>query len=341
MNTKLLTTEDIAEAAAILQRGGLVAIPTETVYGLAADAFNSQAVASIFAAKGRPQDNPLIVHISDLSQLADLAETVPPAAMLLAERFWPGPLTMVLPRKASVSDTVTAGLDSVAIRFPAHPVARAVITAAQTPLAAPSANLSGSPSPTTAQHVMNDLAGRIEAVLDGGASDVGLESTVLALTGEKPVLLRPGGVTYEQLTEVLGEVIIDKAVRQQIDDTERVSSPGMKYRHYAPKAPVQAICGSGNATAAYIRSAAAQTEGRVCVICYDEAVGTFGEAECIAYGSEADPAALAHNLFDALRRADEANADRIFVQCPSDDGIGLAVANRIKKAAGFDVVMLG
>ena len=341
MNTKLLTTEDIAEAAAILQRGGLVAIPTETVYGLAADAFNSQAVASIFAAKGRPQDNPLIVHISDLSQLADLAETVPPAAMLLAERFWPGPLTMVLPRKASVSDTVTAGLDSVAIRFPAHPVARAVIAAAQTPLAAPSANLSGSPSPTTAQHVMNDLAGRIEAVLDGGESDVGLESTVLALTGEKPVLLRPGGVTYEQLTEVLGEVIIDKAVRQQIDDTERVSSPGMKYRHYAPKAPVQAICGTGEVTAEYIRTVSQKTVGRVCVICYDEAVGAFGEAECIAYGSESDPAALAHNLFDALRRADEANADRIFVQCPSDDGIGLAVANRIKKAAGFDVVMLG
>ncbi|MBR5520176.1 MAG: threonylcarbamoyl-AMP synthase, partial [Clostridia bacterium] len=210
METKLLTTEAVGEAAEILVRGGLVAIPTETVYGLAADAFNAEAVASIFTAKGRPQDNPLIVHISDLSQIYDLAAVVPESAKLLAERFWPGPLTLVLPRKASVPDTVTAGLDSVAIRFPAHPVAQAVIAAAKTPLAAPSANLSGSPSPTTAQHVMHDLSGRIDAVLDGGASDVGLESTVLSLVGEIPVLLRPGGVTYEQLCDALGEVIIDK-----------------------------------------------------------------------------------------------------------------------------------
>ncbi|PWL55414.1 MAG: threonylcarbamoyl-AMP synthase [Clostridiales bacterium] len=338
METKLLTKQDTAAAAEILKRGGLVAIPTETVYGLAADAFNETAVRNIFIAKGRPQDNPLIAHIAAVGELSRLCADVPPEALLLAEKFWPGPLTMVLPRRPEVPDAVTAGLDTVAVRFPSHPLAQAVIAAAGTPLAAPSANLSGSPSPTTAAHVMADLGGRIDAVLDGGACEVGLESTVVSLAGEAPVLLRPGGVTHEQLTAALGPVVIDKAVRQKIDESERVSSPGMKYRHYAPKAPVQAVCGGGAQTAAYIRSKLTEIQGRCCVICYDEYARAFSSADCVAYGSEADPAALAHGLFGALRAADALKTERIYIQCPSDGGIGLAVANRIKKAAGFDVV---
>lgn len=338
MKTLQLTASDVEVAANLLKRGGLVAIPTETVYGLAADAFQPDAVAQIFVAKGRPQDNPLIAHVASIEQLSLLAAEIPPTARLLAERFWPGSLTMVLKRRPEVPDVVTAGLDTVAIRFPSHPLARAVIRATGSPLAAPSANLSGSPSPTTAAHVLADLNGRIDAIVDGGASDVGLESTVVSLAGPVPRLLRPGGVTYEQLTDVLGEVIVDKAVRQKIDDTERVSSPGMKYRHYAPKAPVQAVCGDGEASASYIRTQIDETTASCVVICYDRFNGTFGRARCVPYGAEEQLAALAHSLFDALRTADQLAADRIFVQCPPDRDIGLAVANRIKKAAGFDVI---
>ena len=338
METLLLSAADIETAAQILKRGGLVAIPTETVYGLAADAFQPEAVKQIFVAKGRPQDNPLIAHIAQWEQIQTLAAEIPPEARLLAEKFWPGPLTMILKRRPEVPDVVTAGLETVAIRFPVHPLAQKIIAAAGTPLAAPSANLSGSPSPTTAAHVMADLGGRIDAVLDGGASDVGLESTIVSLAGGVPRLLRPGGITYEQLTDVLGEVIIDKAVRQKIADTERVSAPGMKYRHYAPKAPVQAVCGSGEASAAYIRTRIASSTERCAVICYAEFSGAFGETPCIPYGSEQNLATLAHGLFGALRDADRLKTDRIFIQCPPDGGIGLAVANRIKKAAGFDLV---
>lgn len=340
METKLLTVAEIDEAGEILRNGGLVGMPTETVYGLAADAFNPAAVRSIFVAKGRPQDNPLIVHISALDQLETIAAEVPEAAKKLAEAYWPGPLTMVLKRRPEIPDEVTAGLDTVAVRFPSHPIARRLIDAASTPLAAPSANLSGSPSPTTAAHVMSDLGGRIAAIVDGGPCDVGLESTVVLMAGERPILLRPGGVTHEQLEAVLGPVLIDKAVRQKIDDTERVSSPGMKYRHYAPKAPVQAICGDSRKTADYILARLAETEQRVCVICYAEYGDTFRNTDHIVYGTELHPETLAHGLFDALRTADRMNCDRIFIQCPPDGGIGLAVANRIKKAAGFDVVTI-
>ena len=234
MQTQLLQADApgaIQTAAAILQNGGLVGIPTETVYGLAANALDGAAVAKIFAAKGRPMDNPLIVHISHFEQIYDLVREVPEAAKKLAEQFWPGPLTIILPKSARIPDEVSAGLDTVAVRFPSHPVARAVIDAAGVPLAAPSGNLSGHPSPTTAVHVMNDMDGRIEAVLDGGPCSVGVESTVVTLAEQPPRLLRPGGITLEQLRGVLGQVEMDDAVLHPLADGKRAASPGMKYKH--------------------------------------------------------------------------------------------------------------
>ena len=242
MKTELLgsTPEQIEKAAQILKDGGLVGIPTETVYGLAANALDGAAVAKIFEAKGRPMDNPLIVHVADFNDIEsfELVSEIPGSARLLAKRFWPGPLTMIMKKGKAVPDEVSAGLDTVAIRFPSHPVAQAIIRAAQLPLAAPSANLSGSPSPTTARHVMNDLDGKIEAVLDGGECEVGLESTVITLADGVPRVLRPGGVTVEQLRETLGEVEVDDAVLNQLEEGKKAASPGMKYKHYAPKANV-------------------------------------------------------------------------------------------------------
>ena len=242
MNTLLLqdTQQDIEKAGQILSQGGLVGIPTETVYGLAADALNGKAVAKIFTAKGRPMDNPLIVHIKDIKDINKygLVREFSTKAKLLAENFWPGPLTIIMPKGDCIPEEVSAGLDTVAIRFPEHQIARRIIEAANTPLAAPSANLSGSPSPTTAKHVFNDLNGRIDAVLDGGRCRVGLESTVITLATPTPKLLRPGGVTLEEMKEVIGEIEVDKAVLNQIESGAVVSSPGMKYKHYAPKARV-------------------------------------------------------------------------------------------------------
>ena len=249
MNTLLLNNNenDIKKAGDILSKGGLVGIPTETVYGLAADALNGKAVADIFKAKGRPMDNPLIVHIQDISDIEkfSLAEDFPEKALALANAFWPGPLTIIVPKGKSIPNEVSAGLDTVAIRLPKHPVARAIIKAANTPLAAPSANISGSPSPTTAQHVMDDMEGKIDAVLDGGNCDVGVESTVITVATPTPRLLRPGGVTPEQIEEVIGHIDIDDAVLNQLKDNQQAASPGMKYKHYAPEAKVILVRGKG------------------------------------------------------------------------------------------------
>ncbi len=337
MNTQRLSRGDTELAGKILKNGGIVAIPTETVYGLAANAFDPAAIKKIFEAKGRPQDNPLIVHIWEIGQLETLCRDIPPEAYKLASAFWPGPLTIVLKKKDCVPDEVTAGLPNVAVRFPSHPVAHEIIKAAGVPLAAPSANKSGSPSPTCAAHVLSDLDGKIDAVVDGGECGVGVESTVVSLIGERPRLLRPGGITHEQLTAILGQVDIDRAVTQKISDTEKVSAPGMKYRHYAPRCPVKAVCGDGAKSAEYIRENARQDDA---VICYRGFSGVFGKLPTFPYGDEGDMKTLAHGLFAALRAADTANTKRIFIQCPSDAGIGLAVANRIKKAAGFDIIYL-
>lgn len=339
MQTRLLNAKDekaILSAAQILKDGGLVGMPTETVYGLAANALNGSAVARIFAAKGRPMDNPLIVHISEFSQIYPLVKQVPDSAKKLAQKFWPGPLTIILPKSGIIPDEVSAGLDTVAIRFPSHPVARTLISAAGLPLAAPSANLSGSPSPTTAEHVMNDLSGRIEAVLDGGACGVGVESTVITLATNPPRLLRPGGITLEQLRDVLGMVELDNAVLHPLANGARVSSPGMKYKHYSPKANVVILDGSFSAYKNYVNSH--NTPGAA-ALCYN---GEDAELSvpAVCYGGEQDCAEQARELFDALRRLDEIQAKTVYARCPEPKGVGLAVYNRLIRAAGFEVLAL-
>lgn len=324
-----------AQAAELLRAGEVVGMPTETVYGLAANALDGAAVAKIFAAKGRPQDNPLIVHIADRDQLETLVRAVPESTKKLADRFWPGPMTMILPKAGCIPDEVSAGLDTVGIRMPSHPVARALIRAAGVPLAAPSANLSGRPSTTTSGHVLEDLGGRIPAVLEGGPCAVGVESTVISLAGDKPRLLRPGGVSLEQLREVLGEVEVDRALRESIGDDVQVSAPGMKYRHYAPKAPVTVVCGDPERTAAYITRHAGLDAG---IICFSECAFQFELHERRIIGSSDDVQTQARRIFDALRAFDETDVREIWAQCPDDKGLGLAVANRLKKAAGFHVV---
>ena len=342
MNTQLLNpAEDdtaISRAAELLRRGEVVGIPTETVYGLAADARNVDAVRRIFEAKGRPQDNPLIVHIADFDQIYDIAAVVPEQAKKLAEAYWPGPMTMILPKNGTIPMVTSGGLNTVGIRLPSHPLARAIIRAAGVPLAAPSANLSGRPSTTTAQHVWEDLNGKIAAIVDGGPCSVGVESTVISLCGDVPRLLRPGGISLEQLESVLGEVAVDRALREVIDDAETVSAPGMKYRHYAPKAPVTVVFGSPADSAAYIVSQLGENSG---VLCFDDCAAQFcGKAVVETFGRSNDEAEQAREVFDALRRFDTTDVTEIYAQCPPATGIGLAVSNRITKAAGFHVIDL-
>lgn len=333
------TDENIAKAAEILKSGGLVGLPTETVYGLAANALDGKAVAKIFAAKGRPADNPLIVHIADFSDIErfNLVREIPETARLLAERFWPGPLTMIMKKSDVIPLEVSAGLDTVAIRFPSHPTAQNIIKAAGFPLAAPSANLSGSPSPTTALHVMSDLNGRIEAVVDGGMSDVGLESTVITLAEKTPRVLRPGGITLEQLRSVLGNVELDKAVLHQLEKGARVSSPGMKYKHYAPKANVILLkCTDGE----YIDYVNEHADESTAALCCDEDIKNLN-VKCFSLGKRSDYSAQAHRLFDELRKIDEdENIKTVYSRLPSLDGVGMAVYNRLIRAAGFEVIDL-
>lgn len=338
IETKMLknTPADIALAAELLKRGELVVMPTETVYGLAADARNEQAVAAIFTAKGRPQDNPLIVHISALSELQALVRSVPEAAKKLAAAYWPGPLTMILPRADSIPAVVSAGLDTVAVRFPSHPVAQALIRESGCPLAAPSANVSGSPSPTTAAHVAADLTGRVSAIVDGGACQVGLESTVVSLVGDKPRLLRPGGITLAQLQAVLGDVEVDDAVTHKLKEGAVVASPGMKYKHYAPKAKVVLVKGTPAAFAAFVNGKKADGVYALCFSGEETAL----TVPTLTYGKREDASAQAQQLFYCLRRTDELGAKTLYTACPSEDGVGLAVYNRLLRAAAFEVIDL-
>ncbi len=342
MTTKLLnnTKQDIATAGKLLKDGELVAIPTETVYGLAADALNGEAVANIFKAKGRPMDNPLIVHIADLSQVDDLVAFVPPVLEDLAKAFWPGPLTVILEKSDLIPDEVSAGLDTVAIRMPSHPVARAIIKAAGTPLAAPSANTSGMPSPTTAAHVLHDMDGKISAVVDGGPCEVGVESTVLTLCTRVPRILRPGRVTPEDLFDVLGDVDVDDAVLGQLAEGAVAASPGMKYKHYSPKAEVYIVDGSAEGFAKYVNEKVAERaaeEAAVAALVFD---GEEALVNCVTlpFGAEDDSLGQAEHLFDDLRRADELGVSDIYVRCPSAEGVGLAVMNRLLRAAEFRII---
>ena len=325
----------IPQAAAILRRGGLLGIPTETVYGLGADALNETAVRHIFEAKGRPQDNPLIIHVPDASWLERYCREVPETAYRLAERFWPGPLTMILPRREIVPLQTTGGLETVGVRCPDHPVTRAIIEAAGVPVAAPSGNTSGRPSPTTAGHMAEDMDGKIDGIVDGGPCAVGVESTIIDLTMTPPRLLRPGGLPLEALEEVLGTVAVDKAVTGLLKDGEKPRAPGMKYRHYAPKAPVTAVTGDPAHSALVIRGLLREKAG---VICFDEFAGYFEGHIVHRLGPFTDKLAQAQRVFDALRTFDGTDVTEIFAQCPDDAGLGLAVGNRLKKAAGFHLI---
>ena len=328
--------DKISAAAKILREGGLVGIPTETVYGLAANGLDEKAVKRIFEAKGRPQDNPLILTIPGQQWLPRYCKDIPPLAYVLARKFWPGPLTMILKcRTDVVPSVITAGLDTVAMRCPNHPVTLAIIREAGIPVAAPSANTSGRPSCTTAQDVLEDMDGKIEGVVDGGPCTVGVESTILDLTYDPPRLLRPGGLPLEALEQLIGPIAVDKAVVSPLQAGEQPKAPGMKYRHYAPKAPVTVFTGAPEASAREISRRAGPTTG---IICFDEFAHLFPTQEVHTLGPSNDKLAQAQRVFDALRTFDNSDVTEILAQCPDSRGLGLAVGNRLKKAAGFHVV---
>lgn len=322
---------DIPAVARYLKQGQVVGMPTETVYGLAANALNPEAVVKIFKAKNRPADNPLIVHISQLDQLLELTDEVPFTAIQLANAFWPGPLTMVFSRSSAVPDEVTAGGDTVAVRMPSHPLAKGLIEACGFPLAAPSANRSGSPSPTTAAHVMADMEGIIPAVLDGGQCSVGVESTVLSLAGGNPRLLRPGGVTLEEIENIIGSVEVDPSVLSDVQVT-KVSSPGMKYKHYAPKARVTLLHGSCDSFCYFVNE---HKKDGVAALCFEEDREGL-TVPALVLGSVNAPKDWMFYLFQQLRKADEEGYTRVYAHCPPKTGEGLAVYNRLIRAAAFD-----
>lgn len=328
--------DSIEQAAEMIRRGGLVAIPTETVYGLGANALDENAVLRIFQAKGRPRDNPLIVHIAKTEELENYCVDIPKEAYDLAGAFWPGPLTMVLKARPNIPAATTAGLDTVAVRCPENPVARAIIEAAGVPVAAPSANLSGKPSPTRAEHVLNDLNGRIDAVVDGGPCDVGVESSIVDLTGPEPRLLRPGGLPAEKLEEVLGKKLaVDPAVYGEVGPDETVRAPGMKHKHYAPQAQVVFVQGSAQSAARYIQKRANE---KAAVLCPAEEQKFFPFVRVAVYGSMDRPETLAQGLFSGLRELDTRDTAVIYARCPDSAGILSAVVNRLLKAAGFNSV---
>lgn len=337
-DTKILGCDEssIDIAAGLLKDGEVVGIPTETVYGLGANALNEDAVRKIFAAKGRPADNPLIVHISEISRIEPLVKSVPKLAVSCAERFWPGPLTMIMPKSQLIPMVTSGGLDSVGIRMPSHKIARKIINACGFPVAAPSANLSGSPSPTSAKHVFDDMNGKIPAIVDGGICNVGVESTVISFEGENGIrLLRPGFISVEDLKEVTENVLIDKGVLEKLGENVTVRSPGMKYKHYAPKADITIIDGSLEAFRKYVSENG--DKDTFCMV--------FEKSDCcnmdfpfITYGATVEE--QAQELFDVLRELDKIGAKKVFARCPSRSGVGLAVYNRLLRAAGFQVVTL-
>ena len=339
MKTLLLPADadGIALGAGLIRKGELVGFPTETVYGLGADALNPEAVLNIFAAKGRPADNPLIVHITRWEDMDPLCYPNA-AARSLAEAYWPGPLTMILPKKDAVPMQATAGLDTVAIRMPSHPVARQLINASGCPIAAPSGNRSGRPSPTRADHMMEDMDGRIPLILDGGPCRVGVESTVVSLTGSTAVVLRPGGVTPEMIKSVLGDVQVADSVMRPLQEGEAAPSPGMKHKHYAPKAHMTLYEGTPEAAARRI-SAEYDSLGSAekgLILAAEGHLSLYGTRNTASLGADAEEAA--HRLFALLRQADEDGVTRVLSESFPETGVGLAVMNRMARAAGFDIV---
>lgn len=343
MQTKVIPISDpaaavaeLAEAAAIIRRGGLVVFPTETVYGLGADATNAGAAKAVYVAKGRPSDNPLIIHVAHPEDAEPFAVTSP-TYYKLAKQFMPGPLTVILPRKNTIPTAVTGGLDTVAVRCPSHPVAHALISAAGVPIAAPSANLSGRPSPTCAAHVIEDLTGRVDMILDGGACEFGLESTIIKLDGEDGTLLRPGAITYDALCCICRHVTVAPAVTAMLKENERPLSPGMKYRHYAPHAPLTLLDGKESDIKDFLCLAA--KDPAVGILCFDEEIATLENCRHLfPVGGKNDLLTQAHRLFSALREADEyPEIKQLYAHLPATDGVGLALYNRMIRAAAHNI----
>lgn len=336
MTTEKLFADEkgIIRAAEILKKGGIVAIPTETVYGLAASALDENAINKVFAAKGRPQDNPLIVHIADNDMLYEIAKDIPETAIECAEKFWPGPLTMVLPKTGKTAECVSAGLNTVAVRMPSDKTAIRIIEKSGLPLAAPSANTSGSPSPTSAYHVEDDLDGKIDAIVFGDECAVGVESTVVSFACTPPRLLRPGAVTAEQLSEIIPDIVIDRAVLAEPEKGTKVESPGMKYKHYAPKTEAILVEGESVDFAELVNS-----QKNSLAVCFEEEKDEISIPKLV-YGNSKNPQTLAHEVFAVLRKIDDLGVKRVYIHAPSKEGIGLAVYNRLIRAAGFKVIKL-
>lgn len=348
MNTKLIRIDkekdldpQLLEAAEVIKNGGLVGIPTETVYGLGANALDASASRKIYEAKGRPSDNPLIAHISCMDELPALVSEIPEAGRKLAEKYWPGPLTMVFPKSDIVPYGTTGGLDTVAIRMPSDPIANRLIRLAGVPVAAPSANTSGRPSPTKAEHVIEDMNGKIEMIIDGGEVGIGLESTIVDVSGEIPMLLRPGAITIEMLRETLGRVEIDPAILGPLSADVKPKAPGMKYRHYAPKAEMTLVEGEMANVVAFINreaKAALEAGKSVGIICTEESRSLYEGGILKVIGSREHEETVAHNLFAVLREFDERQVDCIFSESFSKDRLGQAIMNRLCKAAGYHIV---
>lgn len=342
IDSQNIDTTIIAAAGETIKRGGLVAFPTETVYGLGGDAFNAESSGKIYAAKGRPSDNPLIVHISNIKDLDRVAKNISPMAEKLAERFWPGPLTMIFEKQPEVPKTTTGGLDTVAVRFPSDEVAKAFIEAAGGFVAAPSANISGKPSPTNGKYVVQDMDGRIDMILYGDDARIGLESTIVDMTSAVPMILRPGYITKEMLEEVIGEVEVDKTLLDA-DCKTAPKAPGMKYRHYAPEGQLAIVEGESEAVITYINSRLAEDRNagvKSGVIATDQSIGRYEADVVYSAGDSNCREDVAHRLFTILRRFDDEKVQHIYSESFDDDGLGTAVMNRLLKAAGHNIIKL-
>ena len=357
-DTKNINDEELKEAAQILRDGGLVAFPTETVYGLGGNALDEKAAGKIYAAKGRPSDNPLIAHVSCAAEVTPLVKYIPEAGKKLMDAFWPGPLTIIFPKSDIVPYGTTGGLDTVAVRMPVDPVANRLIALAGVPVAAPSANTSGRPSPTTADHVWQDLNGKIEMIIDGGPVGIGVESTIVDVSGDVPAVLRPGAITMEMLKDVLGEVTIDPAILGPMAEGVRPKAPGMKYKHYAPKADLTLVEPANVADARKTGKAVAMTQEqveqmvktvwklakekldagyKVGIICTDESRSHYPQGEVRSIGARKSQESVAHNLYALLREFDDLKVDYIFSESFTQDHLGQAIMNRLSKAAGYQI----